>query len=92
MNALYHFFLSNPLLLVAVLILLLGLGIAIVKKVMKVAFILAIIIVVLGLALFVARDTLGLKEEVKPAEQVLEKANKEVEKTSPDTFRKLKGE
>ena len=54
--------------------------------------VIAVIIVLLGTALFFMRDKLGMRKEVAPAEKVLQEGNKAVENTAPTTVKKVQKE
>jgi len=82
--------LNNPLYLLAILVLVAGLVVSIVKRLLKLVFALCIIILALGIILYFFGENKRLREIVAPVNKSVEQVNTYIAKESPKLLKKVK--
>ncbi len=84
------YILNNPLYLIAIVVLVTGLIVSIVKRLLKLVFALCIVILVLGIILYFFSENSQMREIVAPVHEGVEQVNTFIVKESPKLLQKVK--
>ncbi|GEM_PF-6092252 len=85
-----EYILSNPVYLVAIIVLAAGLLVSLVKRLLKLVFALCVLILILGIVLYFSSENDRVREVVAPVHEGIEEVNTFINNKSPQLLKKIK--